>query len=134
MENWLGQLVNICQTLCDKVQANLPSACGEAAERVRFSQHGHGPGPGPADHEMSSFRSFEKPEGVSGPSGAFTEFGGQPAGEYETCMNGPVGEIGEGGLKPGVKISEWQAGWNITNAIQVLLIKINLLFRFFSIC
>lgn len=29
------------------------------------------------------------------------------------------GDFGEGGLKKGHKIDEWQAAWNVTNAIQV---------------
>lgn len=117
MEQWLGQLVNIWHTLQDKIQTHLPSACQEAAEKIHFSRHGHGQG----DHEMASFRSFDRPEGAGGPSQGYSEFG-----EVDECdtekMNGMIhGEFGEGG-KPGAKISEWQAGWNVTNAIQVIII------------
>lgn len=38
--------------------------------------------------------------------------------------SGEFSEYDEGGGEfggPGVKINEWQAAWNVTNAIQVLL-------------
>lgn len=37
------------------------------------------------------------------------------------------GGFEEGGGKPGAKINEFQAAWNVTNAIQVTTIKPNTL-------
>ncbi|XP_054154488.1 vesicular inhibitory amino acid transporter-like [Oppia nitens] len=77
---------------------------------------------------MASFRSFDRPDGQMGAEGEYSEMD-----EYEGKMNGMVnneqgfggggggGEF-EGGGKPGAKISEWQAGWNVTNAIQGMFI------------
>ena len=124
MEQKLGQLIDIWHTVQDKVQSHLPSACAEAAEKVHFNRHGHGRG----EHEMSSFRSFDRPDGQMGGPEGFTEFNGEMD-EYDPSkMNGMLSEGGgefEGGGKPGAKISEWQAGWNVTNAIQVSLIGSN---------
>lgn len=39
--------------------------------------------------------------------------------------SGGFSEYDEGGeFQPGVKINEWQAAWNVTNAIQVCKNKI----------
>ncbi len=122
MEQKLGQLLNAWHTIKDKVETNLPSSCGDAAEKLHFNRHGHSRG----DHEMASFRSFDRPEGAVGPSGGFSEF--SELDEYDSGkMNGMINnegmtEFGGGGGKPGAKISEWQAGWNVTNAIQVISI------------
>lgn len=120
MERKVGQVIDLYHTIREKIQTNVPSSCGEAAERIHFTRHGHGQ----TDHELSSFKSFDKPpENIVGPS-AFTEFG--EADEYEpgkmngTINEGRTGEFDEEGFSRFNKISAWQAGWNVTNAIQVI--------------
>ena len=120
MEQKLGQLIDAWHTIQDKVQSHLPSACAEGVEKVHFNRHGHSRG----DHEMASFRSFDRPDGQTGMAEVSTEFTGEMDEYDQSKMNGMIGnectgEFGEGG-KPGAKISEWQAGWNVTNAIQVI--------------
>ncbi len=93
------------------IKSFLPGACGDKTELDHFAKHGHNK----SDTEMSSFR--HEGEGASEHKIAGTE-------DYDADWqpNGPVGGgefESEFGGKAGCKISEWQAGWNVTNAIQV---------------
>src|SRR5215510_3953940 len=96
MENRLGQMLNICHTIKDKIQTNIPNICGDAAEKFHFSRHGHGR----EDQEMSSFRTFDAHQRVGTSGEAHSEFG--ECDEYEGKMNGMIGgEGGEFGGEPG---------------------------------
>lgn len=94
------------------IKSFLPGACGDRTELDHFAKHGHNK----TDTELSSFRHTDE-DGQGEQKIAGTE-------DYpdDWQPNGPVSEgggfEGEFGGK-GSKIDEWQAGWNVTNAIQV---------------
>lgn len=99
------------------IKSYLPGACGDRTELDHFAKHGHNK----ADTEMSSFRYDEDGEqtGQTEHKIAGTE-------DYDSDYqpNGPVSGGGGGGFEgefggKGSEIDEWQAGWNVTNAIQV---------------
>ncbi|CAG2102170.1 unnamed protein product [Medioppia subpectinata] len=120
MEQKLGQLIDVWHTIHDKVQSHLPASCTEGGEKVQINRQGHSRG----EHEMASFRTFERSDGQTAPPEGYGEYSEMD--EYEGKMNGMVNNEGtaefcEGG-QPGVMISEWQAGWNVTNAIQGMFI------------
>ncbi|EEC17049.1 hypothetical protein IscW_ISCW022716 [Ixodes scapularis] len=95
-----------------KAKSYMPGACGDEdpGEQTHFAKHGHSR----ADTELSNFQPLDE----TGESGfAETEL------TEGTGMNGlgprrSVDCVDEFGGKEGEKISEWQAGWNVTNAIQ----------------
>lgn len=109
---FMAGMVQFWHNLHDKVQPYLPGACSQENQEAHFSRHGHGE----ADTEL---RNFDGPAEV-GPDGEevseFNEFGERiiPTRNY-------VGESHFEEIDPTDQISEWQAGWNVTNAIQVLL-------------
>ena len=100
----------------------ITSCVGTTSERLNFAQMGG------------------VPRGNFGGEEGGHEMMGAGEGEgYGTKENGAVAafDIAEGGVpddstgevKP--RISEWQAGWNVTNAIQVSLVKILVSITFF---
>lgn len=95
-----------------QVKGYLPGACGDRSELDHFAKHGHNK----ADTEMSSYKHSESDGGLDG--------GHRIAGTEDYPSDMPVHSSGGGefesefGVK-GEKIDEWQAGWNVTNAIQV---------------
>lgn len=103
------------------IKAYLPGACGDRTELDHFAKHGHNK----TDTELSSFRHTDE----GGEDGEHKIAGTE---DYDSDWqpNGPVG--GEGGFEgefggKGSEINEWQAGWNVTNAIQVSRLVICLL-------
>lgn len=97
-------------SMWQNVRSHLPGACGERTELDHFAKHGHNK----SDTEMASYRHTEEEGGgqrIAGtedyPSDAPVYKSTAGAGEFE-------GEFGAEG-----SIDEWQAGWNVTNAIQV---------------
>ncbi|GBN08514.1 Vesicular inhibitory amino acid transporter [Araneus ventricosus] len=103
--------LNIWQT----IRSHLPGACGEKTELDHFAKHGQGK----SDTEMASYRHYEGTEDGDAPRIAGTE-------DYDTDVpprKASAGEFeSEFGGKGGSKIDEWQAGWNVTNAIQGMFI------------
>lgn len=99
--------------LWQTVRSYLPGACGEYqdTEKVHFAKHGHGQG----DTELASFNH-------SGEDGQTTSIQGAEASFDEVEGEKLDGAVGEGEFGSDVKISEWQAGWNVTNAIQGMFI------------
>lgn len=101
--------LNIWQT----IRSHLPGSCGERTELDHFAKHGQGK----SDTEMASYRHYEGTEDGGAPRIAGTE-------DYDTDVPprkaSGAGEFeSEFGGQSGNKIDEWQAGWNVTNAIQV---------------
>lgn len=105
---FLAQMVQFWQTFQAKVRSSLPSACLDALNMSKPNE------PGGGEHEMSQY--------TSDPSNA----NGQPVqavwdeatGQFIAVPAPPPPEMdaefgGDG------KLTEWQAGWNVTNAIQV---------------
>lgn len=115
--------------LWQNIRSFLPGSCGDRTELDHFAKHGHNK----ADTEMSSFRHDE--DGGQGER----KIAGTEDYDAEWQPNGPIREDAEfegefGG--PGSAIDEWQAGWNVTNAIQVrktLGIDLNLNFAYLSL-
>lgn len=92
------------------IKSYLPGACGDRTELDHFAKHGHNK----TDTELSSFR-HEGGEGghkIAGTEDYDTDY--QPNGAVAD-EGGFEGEFGGNGSE----IDEWQAGWNVTNAIQV---------------
>lgn len=102
---FLAQIVQFWQVLKEKVKASLPAACVEALDKATG---------GAGDHEMAAY-SGEPGQQQAGMEAEYDE----ATGEF---INKPVQqkpnteEFDEFG---GAKLTEWQAGWNVTNAIQV---------------
>ncbi|GFQ68450.1 vesicular inhibitory amino acid transporter [Trichonephila clavata] len=100
---------NIWQT----IRSHLPGACGERTELNPFAK-GQG-----NETEMASYRHYEGTDEGGAPRIAGTE---DYDGEVPVRKASGAGEFeGEFGSK-GSKIDEWQAGWNVTNAIQGMFI------------
>ncbi|KFM56997.1 hypothetical protein X975_25591, partial [Stegodyphus mimosarum] len=95
--------------LWQSIRAYLPGSCGDRTELDHFAKHGHNK----SDTELSSFRHTGE-TGTAEPRIAGTEdydtdapYTSPPGGEFESEFGGK-----------GSEIDEWQAGWNVTNAIQ----------------
>lgn len=106
-----------------QVKGYLPGACGDRSEMDHFAKHGHNK----ADTEMSSYKHTEGDGEMDG--------GHRIAGteDYPSDMMPARNSVGggdfEGEFGPkGEKIDEWQAGWNVTNAIQVRSFTMSYLF------
>lgn len=106
---FLAQMVQFWHVLQEKVRANMPSACAEAAAKM-------GMGGAAGEHEMSSYKTSEQPEGQfeAEYDEATGEFVRRPVAQASIAQDGEFDEFG------GAKLTEWQAGWNVTNAIQVI--------------
>ncbi|KAL1473307.1 hypothetical protein MTO96_003857 [Rhipicephalus appendiculatus] len=96
-----------------KAKSYMPGACGEdnSGEQLHFAKQGN-------DTELSNF------QGLGAGSGEGGEFAETTLTEGVNGL-GPqrsVDVVDEFGGREGEKISEWQAGWNVTNAIQGMFI------------
>lgn len=127
----VANLFNAFSGLKEKVRSRIPEKVTETAERLRINRRPD------EQHEMGTFRNFEGvAPGVGGPGGVpgyggIGAGGGQMYSEYTEggeqqfngnpfiTDNGTAGEIDPHTGMSG-KISAWQAGWNVTNAIQVI--------------
>ncbi|XP_076329687.1 vesicular inhibitory amino acid transporter-like [Tachypleus tridentatus] len=102
------------------VKSYLPDSCwnDEEQETVHFAKHGHG-------RDDTELHSFREEDGDRRSSDSFDENNGERQGG-NSKLNGSVpgtnvGGEGEFGGRES-QISEWQAGWNVTNAIQGMFI------------
>lgn len=110
MDEKVSNWVNSLSGFKEKIKSRLPGSCTEIAEKVHFNRNA-------GEHEMGTFKTFERPDGTlaSGPEyGEYQDGGGPPNGHFgnggEEQYDVHTGSCG--------KISAWQAGWNVTNAIQ----------------
>lgn len=107
----LAQLVQCWHTFQEKVRSSLPSACLEALNLKRPDE----PGAGGGEHEMSQYTT--DPNTMNGqPVQAVWD---EATGQFIAVPAGPPQEIDPEFGGDGSKLTEWQAGWNVTNAIQV---------------
>ena len=96
----------------EAAKTSVPASClGAADEKLNFAKTGRDKG----DMEMTAVGGGS-PGGDGGPPGE----GAPPTLQREASV-GSVSTVGggEGGGEHDA-ITEWQAGWNVTNAIQVL--------------
>lgn len=120
MNDKVSNLVNQWSSLKERVRSKIPESCTEAVDKIR-GRRGD-------EHEMGTFRTFEPTNQMPG-DGGFNQTIGSGFVEYQEGANGYY----EGQQPPpphlsydphtgtSGKISAWQAGWNITNAIQVCI-------------
>lgn len=114
---------NNLPVLKERIKSKLPEKCQRTMEKMSINQ------PGGNTHEMGTFRTFEAPDGTMVGPGNYSE--------YQEGMGGGGGDDGNGyynnggpdelfdphtGCSSSAKISAWQAGWNVTNAIQGMFI------------
>lgn len=110
MDEKISNLFNSWSTLKERVRSKIPERYTEAMENMKINKGRRD------EHEMGTFKSFDKPAGYQG--------------EYQEGTDLSNGYYGPGEQIPGQaqfdihtgtsgKISAWQAGWNVTNAIQV---------------
>lgn len=117
MDDKVSNLFNSWSQFKEKVRNRIPESCTEATEKIRINRRRSERD----EHEMGTFKSFEKPENAGNPfTEGFSEYqegGDMPSNGYYNT----TGEIQEYDVHTGCsgKISAWQAGWNVTNAIQV---------------
>ncbi|RWS06257.1 vesicular inhibitory amino acid transporter-like protein [Dinothrombium tinctorium] len=106
----LDQMLNAWYTVQEKAKIYCPCFSEGPSESSHINRQG--------EHEMSSFRSFDAPD--------YTRQAGEEFQEYDEFEADKVTQMDTGfsehGVEPGAKISEWQAGWNVTNAIQGMFI------------
>lgn len=130
LKNFTPLIMFSFQSAMSKVRNIVPTmSFGDDPEKVSFAKYGHGSG----DTEMASIRvrriSSEDTEGpddctdLGGGGGGFAS-GQSGEGGDERKVNGMITRMDS--LPAGEKcvtdqITEWQAGWNVTNAIQVSL-------------
>ncbi|XP_015795842.1 vesicular inhibitory amino acid transporter-like [Tetranychus urticae] len=113
----LDQITDIWFSVKEKTITCCPGVFGAEGEtrRVNEGQGARG------EHELSDFRSFDKPDVRPPGQSEYDELG-----EHGYKANGSIdvveGEFNEYGGDPRNKISAWQAGWNVTNAIQGMFI------------
>lgn len=94
----------------ETIKAAIPSNCFDGPdEKIHFAKFGRGPN----DTELSNIAPGEGAEGMEGAEGGEGKLNGSV-----TSVDFVEGEFGAEGGKGG-KIDEWQAAWNVTNAIQV---------------
>lgn len=109
--DFLAQIVQFWQVFQSKVRSSLPSACLDALNLKRPDEPGGGEG---GEHEMSQYTT--DPNTMNGqPVQAVWD---EATGQFIAVPAAPAPEIDpEFGSE--TKLTEWQAGWNVTNAIQV---------------
>ena len=105
---YLDQLLNIWYDLKEKTTACCANVLNQSNEGTEFNRRGQSRG----DHELSSFRTFEDTDNK--PTADLVENG------FDKRTDSVDMEFDEYGCESGAKISAWQAGWNVTNAIQVI--------------
>ncbi|KAH8032182.1 hypothetical protein HPB51_023817 [Rhipicephalus microplus] len=109
MNKMADQLIYKLTGFIQKAKSYMPGACGEdnSGEQLHFAKQEN-------DTELSNF------QGLGTGSGEGGEFAETTLTEGVNGL-GPqrsVDVVDEFGGREGEKISEWQAGWNVTNAIQ----------------
>lgn len=102
-----AQAINAYHTIKERVKPFLPAACAEG-DGPEGAPPGYGPG-GAGRHEMTQFNNYNQADGGQG----YTEYGAVE--DYDMGNGGAP----DGHGLTGDRIDEWQAGWNVTNAIQV---------------
>lgn len=103
----LARVITAVHVATDRVKSYLPDSCFEGSGGPFKRPEGY-----PQDQtEMSAYRYPDQ----NGPSQQ-AQYGDVPEGE--TQFNASGGGVDEHGV-PKETIDEWQAGWNVTNAIQV---------------
>ena len=117
----LAQMIQFWQTFQAKVRSSLPSACLEALNLKRPDEPGGGGVPA-GEHEMSQYTT--DPNAMNGqPVQPVQAVWDEATGQFIAVPAAPVEVDPEFG-GDGSKLTEWQAGWNVTNAIQVSSNKI----------
>lgn len=129
MDNKVNNFFQNLPNLKERIKSRIPESCTQMAEKIGINQREN-------EHEMGTFRTFERPDGTMGsmPPGNNNN---NPFCEYQegTDVDG-IGDDGGGGggyygkqemIDPHTglgasKITSWQAGWNVTNAIQGMFI------------
>lgn len=117
----LDQISDIWYNVKEKAVICCPGAFGQEPGESRHINGNAGPEGRGNSHEMSAFKSFDAADVRPGGQGEYDELG-----EYGHKANASI-DAGDGegfneyGGDPKNKISAWQAGWNVTNAIQVIL-------------
>jgi len=99
--------------LWETAKSKIPSKCKEMAG-------GAGGGPSQLPNENTNFAKFGGGGGPQKGAGAheMSDLGRRRAASNASSDDFCGGESGQKG--PDFKINEWQAAWNVTNAIQVL--------------
>lgn len=114
----VSNVFNVLSGFKEKVRSRIPGSCSEAAERMHINT-----GRPRDEHEMGTFKSFDRPDGSMAPGqyGEYGEYqGGGGPNNGNPFLNG-TDEMSQIDPHTGLsgKITAWQAGWNVTNAIQV---------------
>ena len=102
----------------ERIKSKIPEQYVEAAERIAI--RGGGAAAPNEHHEMGTFKTFERPDGTLGGPDDYQDYPGNNGSGNPFLFN-PNETSGEIDPHTGTsgKISAWQAGWNVTNAIQV---------------
>lgn len=104
----------------DNVLANVPQTDTEKIEFVHASDYGdqgdyYG---GEQNSQFANYQTYDQQEGGQPDQGnGFTNANGT----YAASKFGEYEEFSDSHGMSSQRISEWQAGWNVTNAIQVNL-------------
>ncbi|KAH7973550.1 hypothetical protein HPB49_002302 [Dermacentor silvarum] len=108
--NMADHLIYKVTGFIQKARSYMPGACGEenSGEQLHFAKQGN-------DTELSNFQGIGT---GSGEGGEYAETS-LTEGVNGLAPQRSVDVVDEFGGREGEKISEWQAGWNVTNAIQV---------------
>jgi len=112
MDEKVSNLFTAWSGFKEKIKSRIPESCSEIAERVHINTRRD-------EHEMGTFKSYDRQDGIPAATtyGEYQE-GDQSNGYYNTGEGAPAPIDPHTGTSG--KISAWQAGWNVTNAIQVL--------------
>jgi len=103
--DFLAQMVQFWQVLQNKIRESLPQSCLDAMGSMK--------GTGGGEHEMGTYATNEQTQEFEAVYDEATgEFVQRPK-PQQVASSGEFDEFG------GCKITEWEAGWNVTNAIQV---------------
>ncbi|KAI1287631.1 Vesicular inhibitory amino acid transporter [Halotydeus destructor] len=105
---FLAQMVQFWQVLQEKVRSSLPQSCLERLDSMKKTE---------GEQEMANYKTNEQNEQFEAEYDEATgEFIRRPKVQTEAA-----GEFDEFGCS-GTKLTAWQAGWNVTNAIQGMFI------------
>lgn len=118
MDEKVSNLFNSWGEFKEKVKSKIPERYTEAAEKIRINRRRSTNRS--TEHEMGTFKSFDRPENPNPFVEGFSEY--QEGGEGQSNgYYGTTGDLEQYDAHTGCrgKISAWQAGWNVTNAIQV---------------
>lgn len=132
----LGAAMNVAWQTVRQQLPDKTSSSQKQAEKVHFAQVNHTGGPpGPEHHELSSManRTSWSPTDQGSQEDSFNQGyqsgdglrGDLPKGQSFASMDMSEDDFVEG--RSLVKINEYQAAWNVTNAIQASQIKFSFL-------